>query len=948
MIKTFYEKVLPTQGVYCASGIDKNGKITNRFAETFSDLLTVIDKLKGQKLNVYVAPGTFEGYSRKADDSIYFKSFFVDFDVRDFSTLPEEKKNKYYPNKEAAIEALEEFVQNQGLPEPAIVDSGVGVHAYWVLVETIPTSEWKLYAERFKALCMQHLKIDPTVTADASRIMRCPDSYNYRTDPPTHAKVLRGPVEIPFDTFKKILGEVQLEQSTADVLALIPKGLDDDTAKLKKLDNFEDRFDELVIKSIDGEGCAQVKYAAENPANVDYDTWTGVLSIAVRCVDGEEAIHMISEDHPEYNYDAVVKKANSFSGVRTCKDFIKNNPDRCGGCAHRGKITTPIQLARVFKTPEITEAQEDAIRSDEAGESEDQAPTFPAEFFIPFAQGVKGGVYYMPKAKTTKEGVKITPNPVMLFPNNLYAMKRMYSPLDGDCLLMKCEFPHDEAREFLIPMKTVYAQEEMTKSLTSNGIYFDTDSPKLVKEYIVKWAQYLQGKQAAEQMRMQFGYTDDKRGFVIGFREIRDDGTVVKAAPSPYIFSLAKHMAPTGSYEKWKEAANKLNLPTMEMHAFGLLCGFGSPLMWHTSTSGCVISFYGGSGNAKTGSMYAGLSVAGSPKEVSVFKGTPNAILNRQLGMHSLFFGFDEVTNRKPEEMSEFMHQVSNGKGKIRLTTTITERPMEASARMLAMVTANSSMYQKWTADNKANPDGEMARMIEFNLQKPQLLIDRPELGREIFNTFVTNYGHAIDDYIKYLFKLGHDEVRRRIDKWRLKFLSDYGADTANRFYEDSTAVNFAGGEIAIEAGIINLDLERIYRVYVANMISNRDNTYKLNQVDYGSLLGEFLNKNFQGLLVMNDSKMITEPRQSLVARHELQSHTTFISKTVLKQFLSERQISVAEFEFALKKEGLLTWVGKKRLASGWSAGHNSPPIYVYGFKSDGLVQDILNENSGT
>lgn len=947
MIKTFYEKVLPTQGVYCASGIDKNGRIITRYAETFSDLLTIINRLKGQNLNVYVAPGSFEGFSRKAKDSVYFKSFFLDFDVRDFSTLPEEKKHKYYPSKEAAIEALNAFIEEHGFPQPTLVDSGLGVHAYWVLAETISTSEWKPYAEKFKALCMQHLNIDPTVPTDAARVMRCPDTYNYRADPPAHTKVLNDITEIPFEDFKKILGEVQLEQTTADILALIPKGLDDDTAKLKKLDNFEDRFDELVIKSLDGEGCAQVKYAAVNPANLDYDTWTGVLSIAVRCVDGEEAIHTISEDHPEYNYDEVVKKANSFSGVRTCKDFIKNNPERCEGCPHKGKITTPIQLARVFKTPQITEAQEDSVRSNEASESPNQTSAFPADFFKPFAQGVNGGVYYLPKPKTTKEGVKITPNPVMLFANNLYAMKRMYSPLDGDCLLMKGEFPHDDAREFIMPMKSVYTQEEMTKSLTSNGIYFDTDSPKLVKEYLVKWAQYLQGKQAAEQMRMQFGYTEDNKGFVVGFREIRDDGTVVKAAPSPYIFSLAKNMVPVGSYDKWKEAANKLNLPSMEMHAIGLLCGFGSPLMRLTSTSGCVISFYGGSGNAKTGSMYAGLSVFGSPKEISVFKGTANGINNRQLGMHSLFFGFDEVTNRKAEEMSEFMHQVSSGKGKIRLTTSIAERPMEASSRMIAMVTANTSMYQKWTADNKANPDGEMARMIEFNLQKPQLLIDRPELGREIFNTFVTNYGHAIDDYIKYLFKLGDAEVFRRIEVWRHRFLADYGSDTANRFYDDSTAVNFAGGEIAIEAGIINLDLERIYRVYVANMISNRDNTYKLNQVDYGNLLGEFLNKNFQGLLVMNDSKLIAEPRQSLVARHELQSHTTFVSKTVLKQFLSERQISVAEFEFALKKEGMLTWVGKKRLASGWSAGHNSPPIYVYGFKSDGLVQDILNENSG-
>ena len=43
MLKQFYEKALPTQGVYCATGIEPGesgkGKATNKFAESIDELL---------------------------------------------------------------------------------------------------------------------------------------------------------------------------------------------------------------------------------------------------------------------------------------------------------------------------------------------------------------------------------------------------------------------------------------------------------------------------------------------------------------------------------------------------------------------------------------------------------------------------------------------------------------------------------------------------------------------------------------------------------------------------------------------------------------------------------------------------------------------------------------------------------------------------------------------
>lgn len=77
-------------------------------------------------------------------------------------------------------------------------------------------------------------------------------------------------------------------------------------------------------------------------------------------------------------------------------------------------------------------------------------------------------------------------------------------------------------------------------------------------------------------MRMQMGWTPDKDAFVIGNKEINRKGELLNSPTSPLCRGIAKHLSQHGEYAKWKEAANKLNSPGLELHAFTMLAGFGS------------------------------------------------------------------------------------------------------------------------------------------------------------------------------------------------------------------------------------------------------------------------------------------------------------------------------------------------------------------------------------
>ena len=939
MIKQFYEKTLPTQGVYCVSGITKAGHITTRFAETFDSFLNLIELFKSRGENVFVTPGTYGGFSRMGDNCVYVRSFFVDLDVGP----------KGYPTQQDALEAFNTFVAKVELPPAVRLNSGRGIHAYWIFDEDIPAAEWRPYAEKFKARCIaEGLIIDPTVTADAARLMRCPDTFNYRTDPPSPTSLIDSEFsEYSFDMFKEFLdtglpAEVDLTE-VQKLLSTISKGLDPDTAALKKYDNFESMFQIIAEKSLLGEGCAQIEYALLNSKTLGYDPWIAALQTAARCDDADEAIHLLSEDYPGYDRNKVRKKAATFTSPRTCTRYEADAPERCAGCMHKGRISTPKELGRRLKTAE-PETQAVAVQVEESIRKEthpQDVPEYPA-FLYPFVRGVNGGIYYTPPARKIKgtKGEKekvLQDDPILIINNDLYPTKRMYSPLDGDCLMMKNVLPMDAHRDFLLPMSTAYTPDLMTKTLTANGVYFQTDSTKHVKDYIVKWGQYLQQTQAAEQMRMQFGWTEDLQGFVVGNSEIRKSGETVKTASSPFIQSIAKLLTPKGDYDLWKEAIGKLNTPSLELHAFVMLCGFGSPLMRLTTTNGAVFSLTGKSGVAKTGAMYAALSVVGNPEELSIFKATDAGLANRALGMHSMLLGVDEVTNMNPLEVSKFIHQMASGKGKIRLQSSVNaERPLELSSKLITIMTTNESLYDKLSIA-KASPDGEVARLIEFVIERPKAFSENSKLGPAIFETVANNYGHAIYEFIKRVFELGDVEVKRRIDVWIARFIKAYGSHEANRFYENSTGATFAAGEIIVEMGMVKLDLDRIFDYTVNAMINIRDNTIKVNEVDYNALLGDFYNKSHSGMLVLDGSKVTTEPRMALVARVEVENSVCYVSKPDLKAYLAELKISVGDFERGMKDHGLVTWpdgkkYGKKRLAAGWKAGMGTESTNVYAF----------------
>ena len=267
--KKFLNALLGRTGAYCAVGI-KNGRAVQRFYPTIDALADAAEQLDAQGYDAYFALATFgDTSSRKADNVVSLKSLFLDLDCG---------ADKPYPTQLDAIKALQEFCRTLRLPKPSIiVNSGRGVHVYWVLDRECGRDEWLPVAERLKAACAQEgLDADVNVTADAARILRVPNTHNYKDDPPRAVQVFRDTgtvhsLEAISSAFPEyLIPVVQVRDYSAE----------DQQDMQAVLGNYTKSVRRLIERTINGSGCAQIKKAVEQPDELSYPEWLHVLSIA--------------------------------------------------------------------------------------------------------------------------------------------------------------------------------------------------------------------------------------------------------------------------------------------------------------------------------------------------------------------------------------------------------------------------------------------------------------------------------------------------------------------------------------------------------------------------------------------------------------------------------------------------------------------------------------------
>jgi len=924
--KELLTAVLPLKGYYCIVGIKAGSGVKQKFYETLNECETAIQDLLAHKNDVYFACAKYEKHTtRTKDNATYFKSFWLDIDCG---------PTKTYQDQAEGVAALKDFCNRLKLPKPLLVNSGRGVHVYWVLSEVISRKDWTPVANRLKALCDEMgLDADPSRTADAASILRVSGTLNFKDDPPKPVEIWSKGKEVSYADFKETLGVLIAPPESG-----IPRNTINELTK-HLAGNEENWFREIVRKTSKGEGCAQIKHILTNQDTVDYNLWRAGLSVAWACEDKDVAIHKISEGHSDYSFESTIRKASDTGGPQRCETFAKWNPEGCADCPHRGKIPGPIALGK--RTPQNKSIP--ILEEDSTSDKKDvSAPTTIPDLPYPYFRGKNGGVY------------REIPDddPACVYQHDLFVVKRLKDPQRGEVIWLRLMLPRDGVREFSLPLTELLTKERLRERLAWHGISALQKQMDGIMFYINSCVNELQYKTELEVMRMQFGWTDKNSKFILGDQEIKADG-IRYSPPSAVTMALTEHFAPVGTLEEWKKTVGVYNREGFEPHAFGFFTAFGSPLLTHLNLKGAVINLINNSsGTGKTTVGLAMHSVYGHPEEqMLIARDTMNMKLNRLGVMNNLPIMVDEVTNMPPEEISDLLYAVSQGRARGRLKSNEnTERLNTSKWGLICLTTSNASFYDKLAA-LKNSPDGEMMRLIEYQIPQTNL-ISKEEAG-EIFPKLYSNYGHAGRIYLQWL--VGNlEEAIKMVKETQIILDREIRFSGRERFWSGVAACNLAGAMIARRLGLINFDIQRTYQWCVKEFNKMRFEI-KPPATNHASIIGEFLDSHRGSVLVINgqvdgrtgmEQLPVVEPKFELLVRIEPDTNLMFINAGKLRKFCSDRQVTLKDVLAALTVDGSYAGKDKKRMGKGTKIPGVATDVHVFDTTKGDFIDTAAYTNS--
>ena len=936
------DTVLPTDGRYCVVGIGKY--VDQRFADTREDAEAIIQEFNTKQVNVYFGCAKFGTADDRTHENVAFvRALWLDIDCGPTKGVPNSKgKIEGYLDQQTGLAELQKFCKAIGLPKPILVNSGNGVHAYWLLEDTLTRKEWEPLAKRLKQLCKEQGLIVDDKVFEASRVLRVPESMNVKKGLEPKPVNVWNEVSprIPTDKLRELLGAPEPKE-VEEAPDFVPSAMSPMMEAL--LGNKVKKFKNIMLKAENG--CAQLNYVFQNQGEIDEPLWVSALSITAFCVDGDRAAHKMSDQHPEYDpslVDNKLRNARKRGGPHHCTTFEERNPGGCDGCPHKGKITSPIVLG--IEIEEATEADNEVVVETEKGEEvKHQIPEYP----FPFFRGKRGGIYVRPPEDTEEE-------PKMVYEHDLYVIKRMRDKELGEMALFKLHLPHDGVKEFAITTASISSKDELRKQLAQQGVMAHHKQYENLMTYVITSVKNLQYTKKAETMRTQFGWVEGDSKFIMGSKEITKDGTFY-SPPSSTTEFFADKIHEKGTLEAWKEVFNLYAMKGMEPHAFGALTAFGAPLMKFTGLKGAIINvIYEHAGSGKSTVLRMCNSVYGMPYELmSIEKDTLNAKM-QQLGvMNNIPNTIDEITNMKPQDFSDLAYGISHGRGKNRVKGSENAlRINNTSWQNMTLCSANASFYEKLSG-LKNTPDGESVRLLEYKIE-PNDLIGVAK-GKEMFDHQLNdNYGHAGEIYIAWV--LGNLEYTKDLlKKVQARLDKEVQFTARERFWSAVCAANITGGLISRHLGLHDFDMTAVYD-WLKGMLSEMRIDVKPPQTTPITTLGEFLDSHHINTLVVNgevDARSnlsalpLQEPRGALLVRYEPDTKHIYIAANQFKKFCVEQQTNYKTLLKQLTDLNIFIEVTNKRMSKGMKIA--SPVVRALKFDASNSeflrMDEILNIN---
>lgn len=804
----FLQRVLPTDGLYCAMFL-QDGVARHGFFGSVEGLAEASTKLDALGLNVYYAVSTFNGKRRKQDNVCQTKVIAVDLDVGE--------GEKKYPTWQAALKDLGRFITQVGLPKPVVIHSGVGLHVYWVLSEALVPAQWQPLSSGMKACALGNgLRIDPSVTADSARVLRAIGTTNRKND--QRVRLLIDAPDVDVDDLTSCFG-------TNAPVSVRPapqrsSGLADSLAVKYE---FPPANAETVVSK-----CAQLRWAVENQKDVPEPFWYSIMGIAAFCHDPEATALRWSSDHEDFDPNSTLRKMYQWqkaaTGPTTCSRLEAERPAGCKGCPYKGKIGSPTRLGAQF---------DEVAAPTNAPDQTALAVPVPKPF------------------KRTASGMKLTidDTDIDICPFDIYPVSYgRDDSLSYEVARFSWNRPHIGWQPLVL--RHAYLADghrEFSSAIADQGIVlYNKKQTEYFQLMLRSYLESLKQTRTMTNLYATMGWKEKFSEFVIGNTIIRRTDTGV-VEDSINLSSGSQKLGnelwtQSGTLEDWVAFTNLLQKAQMPWHMFALTVGISAPLYAFTGLKGMTLSLYGPTGGGKTLVQYWQQSVWGSPEKLHfTAKFTQNALFSR-LGLYShLPMTIDEATMVDDKDVGDFLYWVTQGRDKARLTRMSEERDARTWATPNTIST-NKSWNSKLTASG-LETDAQMARLLEINVPQHPLFMKNSNAGRRIYEFLSTNHGTMGRAFIHKLIALGEDGIRAMIAEHTEKFPRLYNCKFSGqeRYWEQMVILADLAGKLCQEWGLIDFEYTLGTNWVLEQMGAIRKNLAE-NRMDIFDLLTEYMN----------------------------------------------------------------------------------------------------------
>ncbi len=852
---TFLQTILPTGGYkYAAIWHDRPDHPRGGFFihQAFSDIDDLADHIAtaaGRGRTVYHACASFKEVlyattasgreyvaGRKQDNTAFAKSLWLDIDV---------KTDTYATQRDAARDVLR-LAQTLGVGRPLLVNSGYGVHAYFVLDRDITTLVWGQMAAQLKAVC-DHLgvKHDRSRTTDSASILRPVGSLNFKYDTSKPVKLAGAGDVIPLEAMQRAL-DAYVEQYGLEFEVVnnvrIASDLNNDLIVKRE---FPDAFAEEIVKH-----CQQVKQFAETGGQ-DEPTWHKMIGLLKHCKDGPDFAHKWGSQYEGYDADETNAKLELWqAGPPSCDTIRGINAEGCAGCER--KCRSPIQLGE--RAPENVPHRPVEVTVDQRPVEE--VSYGPGSRYWPSTYSIiDGKVTYFDQGTsndpTSTEGGKNVPLCTACWVISEVEDQGEYK------VHMVAEIRSGIRHEFDIPMASLSSADKLRSALAANRVLVHDQSGKAgvrLMDFIIKQSAAIQRHREEIRTFTQLGWTEHHDKFLLGDTLFTPTGrTTVRVASD--LANLGKGAsAATGAYARQGTVADYRDAVTTLYggqdqaacrYVLGAALGaYVSPLVVDDFWHGIPLAVYSAaSGYGKT--TLAAIAMNAVMKHTRAM--ASDATLNGLKKMLSLYGSvpvlFDELTDKLTVPQSaDLLYNWSQGIDRQRVKS---DGSLVARNEMwcnMGFVTTNSSVLFRLT-ESPTDPEACQVRVMEINLAE-HIRKPRKETQALAMHTASNIYGVAADQLIPMLLR-NKDKIR---DQLHQEFLAVTGRLPAryavtSRFLAHHAACTVVGLKLGRNLGLWDFSPAEARQFAIENIMAQVEqiNEYRATPEDrFAAMMADF------------------------------------------------------------------------------------------------------------